>query len=209
MSKNVLPHLMTFSALALGLFVWWQATLGFRALTWESYRRLQVEARPLDVPNVRLEDHQGQRFDMASLQDKILIVNFFYSRCTTICSVTGMVYARLQEALLQHGYQDRVSLLSISLEPQHDSPSQLKRYLQRFTNKVNGPWRAVRMTTEEDNRHLLQRLGVVSIPDGMGGIKHNAASHVIDPNGRLVRIVDESNLSQILDSIQPLLPHAG
>jgi protein SCO1/2 len=204
-----MPQLMSFSVIALGLFVWWQATLGFRALTWESYRRLQLEDRPQAVPNLVLEDQRGRRFDLASLKGKLVVVNFFYTRCTTLCSATGLIYANLQRALVQYAYQDKVRLLSVSLEPQRDTPPQLMQYMQRFTTQVDGPWLSVHALSQQDNENLLHKLGVVSIPDGQGGIRHNAASHVIDTQGRLVRIMDETNIDQIMESIEALLPSTG
>lgn len=203
--KHCAPHLMTLLVIAAGSIAWWQATLGFKALTWETYRRLQVESRPLAVPNVTFEDHRGRAYDLHSLRGKVVVVNFIYTRCPTICGYTGLAFARLQTAIEQRGYGDRVRLLSVSLDPQHDTPHYLTQYLRRFTAHADGPWRTARPVNGRDDQLLLQRLGVVSIADGMGGINHNAATHVIDTTGRLVRIIDEGNIGQALDSIELLL----
>ena len=200
-----LPHLMTVLIVSLGLLAWWQSTQGFRAFTWESYRRLQVAAHPITVPNVELEDQWGHRQSITSLRGKVLIINFIYTRCPTVCGYTGLNLSRLQRKLQQRGYQDRVRLLSISLDPQYDTPPKLKAYMQRFTQRLDTSWQTVRPVNQQEGKNLLQQLGVVSIPDGIGGITHNAATHIVDQQGRLVRIINEDNIDLTLNIIQELL----
>ncbi|MFO7602660.1 MAG: SCO family protein [Gammaproteobacteria bacterium] len=200
-----LPLLLTVLVVTLGVLVWWQTTQGFRAFTWETHRRLQIEQTPIPVPNVMLEDQHGQHLELASLRGKVLVVNFIYTRCPTICGYTGMVYAQLQTALQQRGVHGHVQLLSISLEPHYDTPARMQAYMQRFTREQSGHWQTLRAVDPHQGKALLQRLGVVSIADGFGGITHNAASHIIDPQGRLVQIVDEDKPDVVLQAIERLL----
>lgn len=204
-----LPLLIAVLVAGLGLTITWQSTNGFRAFTWESYRRLQVEAQPLAVPNILLQDHNGERLDLESLRGKVLVVNFIYTRCSTVCGTTGLVYSHLQAVTVQHGYADKVRLLSISLDPQYDTPGMLHGYLQRFSRLFDGNWKVLRPLQPQQAQHLLRQLGVVSIPDGTGGITHNAATHIIDQQGRLVRIIDEDQPEQVLLAIRQLLPSPG
>jgi protein SCO1/2 len=203
-----LPHVMTVLVVITGAILWWQSTQGLQAFTWESYRRLQIERQPVAVPKVPLQDHQGRLLNIASLHGKVLVVNFIYTRCPTICGLTGMNFARLQAELAKQGFANEVRLLSISLDPEYDSPAKLRGYLQRFSKLVNGNWRLVRAETPKASRQLLQQLGVVSIPDGTGGIIHNAATHIVDQRGYLVKVIDESNLEQTLEVIKRLLSPA-
>jgi protein SCO1/2 len=203
-----LPHLLTVLVVALGLMVWWQSTQGFRAFTWETYRRIQVAEHPVVVPEVQFEDQQSRVFDLASLHGKVLVVNFIYTRCPTICGYTGMAFSKLQTKIAEKGYDNKVYLLSISLDPHHDTPHYLERYLMRFTRHPDKNWLAVRPTKLQQGQNLLQQLGVVSIPDGMGGISHNAAIHIVDQKGRLVKIIDEDKIGEAMNLVEHLLEHS-
>lgn len=200
-----LPQLLTVLVVVLGCTIWWQTTQGLRAFTWETHRRLQVEREPVTVMNIALEDHRHRFTDLSALRGKVLVVNFIYTRCPTICGVTGAAYARLQTALVQLGYADKVVLLSISLDPHYDAPDKLHGYLQRFSKQLDHSWLATRPIDPRQGDLLLQQLGVVSIPDGMGGIQHNAATHLVDQQGRLVQIIDEDKIDPTLAAIQQLL----
>jgi len=206
--QRVMPHVLTALVLGLGVLAWWHATLGLQAFTWETYRRLEIQASPVPVPAITLQDHAGRAVDIAALRGKVVAVNFIYTRCPTICGYTGLAYAKLHSALAQRGLQDSVQLLSISLQPQFDTPRHLTQYLQRFTKELDGGWLAARPRDVQQGRILLARLGVVSIPDGMGGITHNAATHIIDQQGRLVRILDEDRTDETLHTLVQLLAGA-
>ncbi len=196
---------MTVVAVSLGLLAWWQTTQGFRAFTWESYRRLKIASHPLAVPNVLLQDQFGHLLDLNSLRGKVLVINFIYTRCPTICGYTGLNLSRLQRMLLQRSFQDRVRLLSISLDPHFDTPQKLKAYMLRFSNQLKTSWQAVRPVKPLQGQEMQHQLGVVSIPDGIGGFTHNAATHLVDQKGYLVRIIDEDNLKLTIDIIARML----
>lgn len=200
-----LPQVLTALVTGLGLLTWWHVTLGFQAFTWETYRRLEIQASPVPVPAVIMQDHAGRAVDFTALRGQVLAVNFIYTRCPTICGFTGMNYASLQTAIRQQGLQEQVRLLSITLEPHYDTPRRLTYYLQRFTKDLAGSWQAVRVRNAQAHVLLLERLGVVSIPDGFGGITHNAATHIIDQQGRLVRIIDEDRIDEALQTLLQLV----
>jgi cytochrome oxidase Cu insertion factor (SCO1/SenC/PrrC family) len=62
-----------------------------------------------------------------------------------------------------------------------------------------------RVLDGSQQRRLLSAFGVVSLPDGLGGIKHNAAAHIVDARGRLVAILDEGERAAILRTVDRLL----
>ena len=51
-------------------------------------------------------------------------------------------------------------------------------------------WRVARPRDPPRTAALLSAFGVVAVPDGLGGYEHNAAIHLLDDAGRLVRISD-------------------
>lgn len=197
-----LPGLIATLVLIIGGLVGWQLTLGFKAYTWESYRRLQVEHQPQAVPDIPLQTHRGERWHLSDSAGKLRLVNFIYTRCPTLCRTSGSIYARLVDAIEQRGWDDRIQLISISLQPMYDNPVRLRAFRQRYQQRDNDLWLTTRATNRRDHRQLLKAYGVVSIPDPWGGIQHNDALHLIDTSGRLVRILD-NDLDRLLNKLAP------
>ena len=56
-----------------------------------------------------------------------------------------------------------------------------------------------------DIKRLLHVCGVVIIPDGLGGYQHNAAIHIVNPSGRLVRILDYVERARITAELEKWL----
>ena len=165
------------------------ATQGFQAFTTETARRLEVQQQPRALPAAVLETAQGERLDWSALAGRWLLVDFIYTRCDSYCSVQGNDFARLQDRLAQPIGADAVALLSISFDREHDGPAQLVAYQQRSRSRGPG-WIAARPSSDGELQRLLAAFGVTVIPDGLDGYVHNAAINVVDPQGRLVRILD-------------------
>jgi protein SCO1/2 len=188
-----MPMLRTLLAsgllLALGGAVLTVATDGFHAFTTETARRLAVQRNPPPVPAVLLETQSGARLNLADLRGKWLLVDFVYTRCISWCLVQGGEFAQLQERLAEPLAQGRLLLLSISFDPAHDTPAELAAYQQRFHSRGAG-WLAARPLHAGDLPPLLHTFGVTVVPDTLGGYVHNTAIAVVDPQGRLVQVLD-------------------
>jgi len=176
------------------------ATDGFQAFTTETARRVAVRRQPADLPAVALENQSGARFTLADFRGKWLLVDFIYTRCPAFCTVLGGDFARLERQLAGPIAQGRVQLLSISFDPTQDPPAQLAAYLRRFRGQ-DMAWQAARPLTADGLQSLTAAFGVTIIRDPLGGYTHNAAIHLVDPEGRLVDIFDMGDLDQIRGTI--------
>jgi len=87
------------------------------------------------VPDVTLLNQDGNKVHLRSLlnSDKPLIINFIFTTCTTICPVLSANYLNMQNKLGDDA--ETVQLVSISIDPEHDRPEQLLKYLQMFRAK--------------------------------------------------------------------------
>jgi protein SCO1/2 len=75
-----------------------------------------------------LTDQHGQPFESKSLQGKVWVASFFFANCPQICRMQNM-----QVAKLQNKYADRgVELVSITCDPQRDTPAALASYAEMF-----------------------------------------------------------------------------
>ncbi|MGP1680398.1 MAG: SCO family protein, partial [Burkholderiales bacterium] len=165
------------------------ATDGFQAFTSEAARRVAVHERVVMAPPVALETETGDRINLADLRGKWLLVDFIYTGCQTLCLSLGSDFARLEGELAGPIASGRVRLLSISFDPSSDSPRELAAYLERFHRRGPG-WLAARPTNEAGLIELKRRFGVTVVADGLGGYVHNSGIHLVDPQGRIVEILD-------------------
>jgi len=201
--RTLLASLIVASAGGAALAV---ATAGFQAFTSESARRIAVRAHPPEVPVVLLQTHTGTRVSLADFRGRWLLVDFIYTRCTTLCQALGAEFAQLQDRLAVPLAQDRVALLSISFDPDYDAPPELAAYLQRSGSRGAG-WIAARPVEPEGLKRLKRSFRVTVIPDAFGGYTHNAAIHIVDPRGRLVEIVDLGNAAAVAQDVLQRLEH--
>ncbi len=165
------------------------ATDGFRAFTSETARRIDVREHPRALPSTPLQTADGQTISFAELRGRWVLVDFVYTRCRTYCSIQGTEFAQMQQRLAAPIAADRVTLLSISFDPTRDNPAQLAAYQRRSGDRGAG-WIAARPTSASGLRALMGVFGVTAISDGLGGYVHNSAIAVVDPQGRLIAIID-------------------
>jgi protein SCO1/2 len=87
------------------------------------------------VPEVVLVNQDGAKVKLTSLlkSDKVVIVDFIFGTCTTICPVLSAGYANLQMKLGPRTQE--VELVSISIDPENDNPKVMRDYLKRYRAK--------------------------------------------------------------------------
>lgn len=84
------------------------------------------------------QDGRKVRFYSDLLEGRKVIISSFFTTCTTVCPVLNRNLARVQEALGDRVGHD-VTILSISVDPEHDTPPRLKTYAGSFAAKPG--WR--------------------------------------------------------------------
>lgn len=85
------------------------------------------------VPDVKLVNADGSgvplRSELAE-QDKPVILNFIFTTCGAVCPVMSATFSQLQAALGPQ--RDAVRMLSISIDPEEDTPAALKAYAGKY-----------------------------------------------------------------------------
>src|SRR5579871_6938478 len=84
------------------------------------------------IPPVRLVREDGK---VVSLADELndgrpVVLNFIYTTCSSICPLMSQVFAEFQRQL--GAESDRVHLMSISVDPEEDTPARLRDYARKF-----------------------------------------------------------------------------
>jgi protein SCO1/2 len=84
------------------------------------------------VPDVTLVNQDGKRINFKTFLDgdKPVILDFIYGTCTTICPVLSIGFSHFQKKMGPD--VDKVRLVSISIDPDNDTPQVMKEYLQRY-----------------------------------------------------------------------------
>lgn len=193
--------LVTVALLLSGVAALAAATDGFHAFTTETARRVAVRRHPVPLPDVMLENHEGERYKLTDLKGQWVLLDFIYTRCMTFCSILGGEFAQLERRLDEPIEDGKLRFLSISFDPEHDGPAELRAYLVRFGNH-KPVWDAARPLTADGLARIKRVFGLTVIPDGLGGYTHNAAILLVNPAGELVDIFDIGQLDEIEASLR-------
>ncbi|MFN3784695.1 MAG: SCO family protein [Spirosomataceae bacterium] len=79
------------------------------------------------IPNFELINQEANTINSGEFKDKIYVVSFFFSRCGTVCPVITRNQKAVQEEFKGN---ERVKIVSISIDPKFDTPAVLKKYAQ-------------------------------------------------------------------------------
>lgn len=83
------------------------------------------------VPDVKLLDPNRAKVSLRrQLDDKPVIMNFIFTSCGAICPVMSTTFSEVQKALGPE--RNAVRMVSISIDPEHDTPEALKIYAKRY-----------------------------------------------------------------------------
>jgi protein SCO1/2 len=87
------------------------------------------------IPDVTLVNQDGTRIKFKNLvnSNKPVAVDFIFGTCTTICPVLSAGFSSMQNKLDQNS--SNVHLVSITIDPEHDTPKVMKEYLKRYRAK--------------------------------------------------------------------------
>lgn len=178
----------------------WRLTAGFEHWTFEAQRRQAALAGAMPFPAMDLIDAQGRPLHLPAVgTGQVLVVDFIYTRCESVCQALGAEFLQAQQQIryAAAGEAQRIRLLSISIDPENDTPSALAAYGAR--HRADGAvWAVTAPRSVDAGSQARRALGVVAVADGSGGFVHNGAIHVVDPRGRVAGIFDTADWQRAL-----------
>ena len=96
------------------------------------------------IQEFSLIDQSGSPFDFSDLSEEIVVVSFIFTTCPDICPVTTQKLVQVQSGL-GPGIAGKVAFLSITVDPNRDTPEALMRYMDihgadwpHLTNATDG-----------------------------------------------------------------------
>jgi protein SCO1/2 len=75
---------------------------------------------------------------LADLKGKIIVLDFFFTRCPSICPRLAKAMKRLQNSFTNN--DSIVQFVSISVDPDHDSVPELRKWAERFDVNPDSWW---------------------------------------------------------------------
>ena len=154
-----------------------------------------------DIQLVNVDGH-AVRFKSEAVGDRIAVVSFIYTSCSTICPVTTAVLADVQDHLINRlgeRFGRDVKLISLTVDPVTDTAERLKDYAQSFRSTAGWVW----LTGEKPR--------VDKVLTGLGAYaadftQHSGAVLVGDArSGSWTRLFGIPNPSDIVDRVEQLL----
>ena len=156
-------------------------------------------ARAMDVLGVgeavrdsELVDPSGARRTLGDWRGQVLAVTFVYTRCPlpNFCPLIDRHFAAVQEQVRSSSdLQGRVHLVSVTLDPEYDTPAVLLRHAGQL--KADPAVWSLLTGSREQIETFASQFGVSVVRENAppSGLVHNLRTAVIDSNGRLVTVL--------------------
>jgi protein SCO1/2 len=134
------------------------------------------------MPLFSLTDQTGKTVSLADFQGKVVVVDFIYTRCPLpdVCPRLSANFASVSKK------RRDVEFLSITIDPQFDTPAVLAEYARRW--QAGESWKFLTGTPEQIQK-VAGFFGLVYWPEE-GSITHTVATAVIGRDGTLVAKID-------------------
>ncbi|MFQ5514310.1 MAG: SCO family protein [Myxococcota bacterium] len=165
--------------------------------------------RPLEeAPDFELLDHWGRRFRLSSLRGRGVLLDFIFTRCAGPCPILTRAHAELQRRL-PPGLAGRMHFVSVSLDPEYDTPVRLRRYAWERGAKLES-WTFLTGSPTEIQR-VLEAYQVGAVRTSEDSLDHAVVSYLIGPDGQVTQryLGLEHPLQELLGDIEALLGEAA
>lgn len=148
-----------------------------------------VEPKPGDeVPDFKLIDQNGKRFSFHQYRGRIVVLTFIYTRCPLpdYCPLMTDNFAEIEKALKSEPETyGKTRLLSITLDPEYDSPQVLREYGARHS-AGSTQWDFA-TGTKDEVKQIATYFGMQYWRDG-DQVVHSLRTAIVGADGRLVKL---------------------
>lgn len=173
------------------LFIAAVAVVAIATGTWFSFQVAKPPPTPVaatllpagnELPDFSLLDHSGARVDRTVFTGGWDVLFFGFTHCPDICPLTLQRLADAKKQLAAAGFEPLPRIVLVSVDPERDTPDQLRQYIDYFGEGNLG------LTGDLDEiRKLTTGLGIWFEKSGDGEnytVDHSSAVLVIDPHGQ-------------------------
>ena len=156
------------------------------------------------VNDFSLTDQAGRPFRFQTLRGKVVLLTFLYTTCSDVCPLLTANMRALQQSLTARERQD-VYFVSVTTDPEVDTPSVLKSYADRY--KVDFSDWSFLTGDQRSLEPVWKMFGVKVERVARGLINHTTLTALIDSKGvmRLVYLDAAPDPNRMLADVRGLL----
>ena len=134
------------------------------------------------APEFALTSQDGRQVKLADLRGKVVAVAFIFTRCTDTCPVLTPMMSFVQDRL-GSDFGAKIAFVSITVDPERDTPEVLKEYGEAFGANFAG-WFFLTGSPSVIT-DVTRRYGVFAAKAANGNVDHTFLTSIIDRRGVL------------------------
>ncbi len=146
-----------------------------------------------EVPNYTLRNQDDREIKIQNYRGKTLLLTFIYTRCPVpdYCTLMSNNFAQIERALGQEPeLYAKTHLLSISIDPEYDTPKVLRSYgaahTERYQNETFAHWEFA-AGTKDQVKDIASFFGLTYFPE-KDQIIHGLRTVIVAPDGKVAKI---------------------
>jgi protein SCO1 len=179
--RCLIPYPLTISLIVVGLLGCATFTACHRAEDDDVGGGFSVRDSADCLPPIVLLDQHGNRVSLADLKGKPALFDFIYTSCPGECLTITQHMKRIATALGPE-LGEKVRLVSITVDPEHDQPPQLLQYAGAQDADLNGWLFLTGTPTQIDD--VMKRFKLVRQRESDGSVDHVTEMFLVAPDGR-------------------------
>src|SRR5206468_3549143 len=129
-----------------------------------------------------LTSQDGAPVTLADFRGKVVAVTFIFTLCSSTCPVLTPMMSAVQDRL-GPDFGRKIAFVSITVDPERDTPEVLKLYAQAFGANPAG-WSFL-TGNPQDIKDVTRRYGVYAAKAENGDVDHTFLTSIVDRNGIL------------------------
>jgi protein SCO1/2 len=134
------------------------------------------------APDFSLTSHDGAQVTLHDLRDKVVAIAFIYTSCTDVCPLLTEKMAQVRDEL-GPDFDRHIVFVSITVDPERDTPEVLKGYAEAFAADRGG-WHFL-TGKPAAIRDVARRYGVAMSAGEDGEVDHTLLTSLVDRHGTL------------------------
>jgi len=134
------------------------------------------------APEFTLTNQEGKRIVLKELRGKVLAITFIFASCADTCPLLTAKMAGIQNRL-GADFGKKVHFVSITVDPERDTPEVLRRYAEG--HKANPAGWAFLTGTPAEIREVAKRYGIYHKKTPRGDVDHTFLTSLVDQKGTL------------------------
>ena len=134
------------------------------------------------APEFILTKQDGQRLALRDLRGRVAAITFIFASCPDTCPLLTAKLARIQDRL-GPAFGPHVFFVSITVDPERDTPTVLRRYAEAYRANTTG-W-AFLTGSSAEVREVARSYGVYYQKGPRGDVDHTFLTSLVDHSGML------------------------